>query len=271
MKITDDHRTVHEFVAEFGPITTADLAGRVEMTTSAVSALVSRLVARGHVAPCGEWAQTPRGQWVRQWEAGAVGLPPREERPALVLVEEPDEPEDAPQTPQQAERQCSDRSRLYELAVEAGLGPVADPKQEWRVSVPHPLGERGRVWVDTDADLALVLADLGRDPATVLDGPQRARKPGPEPFWLPGWPLVAWAERLGRSFADLSRGNASFTRGLSRINTREQLTVSLSWAERFADHAGVALETIWPDVDEALDEGRELRSAAGREQARAAA
>lgn len=267
MKITEDHRTVYEFVAQFGPITTKDLAQRCQMSSSAAAGKLATLVHRGHVVD-GGWVEPvgSSGKWVRQWKRGAVPLPPRTRSLAAV----PDLEDEPPArgkalSPEALDQRTTLRTKLYERACEEGLNPTTDPAQDWRVSVPHPLGQPGRVWVDTPGDLDLVLIDLGREVVKV--GP----KQGPDPFWLPAAPLAAWALGTGRAFNDIAQGDEAMSRCLNRIKAGEQHTLRLSWAERFAEHVGVPVEVIWPDVEGALEQGRYLRTLAGREELRVAA
>lgn len=165
MKITEEHRTIHAYVAEFGPVTTRVLAHHVGLTSSQVSARMARLVADGHVVTSEEWTRQS-GAWVRQWEVGPKPLPPAEPEPMPVVVPlTPPRPELPRQTTEQIQA-------VFDRAKAEGLEPAQDPEQNYRIGVPHPFGLPGVVWLDTMEDLEGLLRERRLVRAGKLTGPR---------------------------------------------------------------------------------------------------
>lgn len=166
MRITEDHRTIHAYVREFGPITTRLLAHYVGLKGGQVAGRVASLVADGHVTPSEEWVQQ-RGKWVRQWEVGPVSLPAAEPKPVLVVVPlTPPRPEVPRQTVAQVQA-------VFDRAKAEGLKPAQDADRDFRVGVPHPFGLPGSVWLDTMEDLDALLRERRLVRAGKLAGPRR--------------------------------------------------------------------------------------------------
>jgi hypothetical protein len=77
--------------------------------------------------------------------------------------------------------------------------------------------------------------------------------------WLPGGPLLAWIDRIGKTPTELCPDDEAGQRQLRRLRSGEQRTVELAWADAFFLERDDTIGDVWPDLDTALEIGRRLR------------
>jgi DNA-binding Lrp family transcriptional regulator len=203
MKYTDNVRTVHFYVAEFGPISPRDLAGKLGVNLETLQGQLRRLATHGHLRNVG-------AEIAAEYVVGSIPLPP-----AGGSVRR--QPSDGHRTATEIEAV----SPLFEEAIERGLDAkiVATLDGYGRVQVPDPTGEYAHAWVDSPADLALVLADLGEAPAAT---PSQAKI---SPL-IDAGPLREWLRaHRSTSAAEIAQRVAMAETTVRRLRSGEQAKV----------------------------------------------
>jgi DNA-binding Lrp family transcriptional regulator len=227
MKYTDNVRAAHFYVAEFGPISPRDLAGKLGVNLETVQGQLRRLTTHGHLRNVG-------ADIAAEYVVGNIPLPP-------AVGSSRRAPSDGHRTATEIEAV----SPLFEEAVERGLDAkiVATWDGYGRVQVPDPSGQYAHAWIDSPADLALVLADLGEEPAAT---PSQAKL---SPL-IDAAPLRAWLNR----HASITAGEIAARVAMAETTVRRLRSGEQAKVRRHAGDAILeAYGSTWSTEAEALE------------------